>query len=609
MDQNTLPPASVLLIDVLHGGKAVLYRDPQRIITCTDLAEVEPCLSDIEAARRSGCHVAGFLAYEAGYAFEEKLRARWTGTGDPLVWFGVFDHAQALDLSHVRTLLRQTARAQTGAETPSKVSVTGFDMNVQDYGAAFAEVRNHLAQGDIYQVNLTIRAALKVEGAPEALLLDLLRRQPVAHAAYVNTGERTLLSLSPELFLQRTGQTIRTRPMKGTAPRGRFNAEDETLSLELAADPKQRAENTMIVDLMRNDLSRISRPGTVKVRNLCQVERYRTVHQMTSTVEAELEPGIEFPSIIRKLFPCGSITGAPKLSAMMIADRLETSPRGIYTGSIGAVAPNGDFRFNVAIRTLDLKSDGSGVAGTGSGVVFDSGAGPEYEECALKLSFLTRCLPEISLIETLAFYPGEGYTLLDRHLQRLADSARYFSFHFDEKAVRSVLEDDCATSGTPQRVRLELDPDGAISLSKVPLDPSRARPAWNVCIADETVSSNDPFLFHKTTHRAFYDEARARYAAQTGCEEVLFMNENGFLTEGSYTNLFVRKQSRLLTPALGHGLLPGVLRAGLLEMRAAFEADLTPDDLMTAEAVYVGNSVRGLIPVKLISNRPMRAVS
>jgi len=609
MDQDTLPFDSVVLIDVLNEARASVYCAPDRVISCTDLSEVDACLEEIEAARAEGAHVAGYLGYEAGYAFEEKLRARWTKTGEPLLWFGVYTAPDILDLAEAKRLLARAAAEAVYAKDGAGAFVTSFDMDEEAYQSAFSSVQDHLAKGDIYQVNLTIRAKLQHSGAPEALLLDLLRRQPVVHAAFVKTRDRALVSLSPELFLERRGELLRTRPMKGTAPRGRTTREDLVYSQQLTGDPKQRAENTMIVDLMRNDLSRISRPGSVRVTDLCAVERYKTVHQMTSTVEAELEPGVAFPQIIRNLFPCGSITGAPKLSAMLIADQLETGPRGIYTGSIGAVQPNGDFRFNVAIRTLDLKPDGTGVAGTGSGVVFDSGAGAEFEECALKLNFLTRMVPEVRLIETMAFHPGEGYALLDRHMARLSDTAQYFGYPMDEDGIRQRLATYCESDNSPQCVRLELDEDGGVAFSKTPLPFAEAVQSWPVCIADETVSSSDPFLFHKTTVRQFYDQTRTRYAAETGCREVLFLNEKGFVTEGSYTNVFVRKNGRLLTPALEHGLLPGVLRAGLLDMRAAFEADLTLDDLAAAEAVYVGNSVRGLVPVHLIAAGRMRAAS
>ena len=438
-------------------------------------------------------------------------------------------------------------------------------------------------------------------GRRNALFLDLMRRQPVEFAAYLHLEDRRVLSLSPELFLERRGTQLRTRPMKGTAPRGRFASEDGRIARDLARDPKQRAENTMIVDLMRNDLSRIARPGTVKVTRLCAVERYQSLHQMTSTIEAEVPAETGFSEVIENLFPCGSITGAPKLSAMQIAHDLETGPRGVYTGSIGHLAPGGDFRLNVAIRTLVLRGEGTGVAGAGSGVVFDSGAAPEYDECALKLKFLSEKLPEFELIETMAFDPAEGFLLLERHLQRLQQSAGYFGFAFRESDIRRALANAAVTYSGAQRVRLLLKADGTLSLTATDLTPVDGATLFNLVLASEKTCSEDRFLFHKTTHRAFYDDTRNRYQAETGCQEVLFENENGYLTEGSYMTLFLKKDGKLLTPALKHGLLPGTLRAGLLERGLAAEADLTRADLATADDILLGNSVRGLVRARLLS--------
>ncbi|MDN3721733.1 chorismate-binding protein [Roseibium salinum] len=353
---------------------------------------------------------------------------------------------------------------------------------------------------------------------------------------------------------------------------------------------------------MRNDLSRIAETGSVRVTKLCAVECYQSVHQMTSTVEARLPATVGFAAIIENLFPCGSITGAPKLSAMQIADDLESGPRGVYTGSIGYLAPGGDFRFNVAIRTLVLRNDGSGEAGTGSGVVFDSGAAPEYDECILKLKFMSEETPDFDLIETMAFDPQEGYLLLERHMQRLQASAAYFGFRFDAAAVRSALQLRAKGFHAPQRVRLLLSADGDLSITMTDLPPAGQRAVFNLALADEPVHTSNRFLYHKTTNRAFLDDTRTRYQAETGSQEVLFRNEHGFLTEGSYMTLFIRKDGRLLTPALKHGLLPGTLRAGLLERGLAFEADLTPADLDSGEEIFVGNSVRGLVRARLVAS-------
>lgn len=598
MSERALKPGSILLLDLLKLQSALLFEAPSEIVSCTRLEEVRPCLARIEAAQAEGRHAAGYLAYELGFAFEDKLWDRFVETGEPLLWFGLYDAPRELCLDEARRLL---AKAAGGDDAGTGAPV--FDMDRAAYDTAFGRVREHLAKGDIYQVNLTMRARFGHEGPPERLFLDLLRRQPVEFAAFLRLEDRTVLSLSPELFLERTGSRVLTRPMKGTAPRGRYPSEDTRIARQLASDPKQRSENIMIVDLMRNDLSRIADTGTVRVTGLCEVERYKSLHQMTSTVEGEIPASVGFAGIIENLFPCGSITGAPKLSAMQIAHDLETGPRGVYTGSIGYLAPGGDFRLNVAIRTLVLREDGSGEAGAGSGVVFDSGAAPEYDECALKLKFLSEALPEFELIETMAHDPMDGYLLLDRHLRRLQQSAGYFGFRFDGEAVRAALRTAATSFTGPQRVRLLLNADGAVSVTATDLSPVDRTTVFNLVLASETTRSGDRFLYHKTTNRAFYDDTRTRYQTETGCQEVLYRNENGFLTEGSYMTLFLKKDGRLLTPALEHGLLPGTLRAGLLERGLAFEADLTRDDLETADEILVGNSVRGLVRARLIADR------
>lgn len=596
MPASPFRPGSILLLDLLKRQSALLFQAPEEVITCTRLDEVRGCLKRLEAAQAEGRHAAGYLAYELGFAFEGKLQQRFEETGEPLLWFGLYGAPAELDLDEARALL-----ANAPDDGKASVGRPEFDMDRAAYDTAFTRVRDHLAKGDIYQVNLTMRARFRHQGAPEQIFQDLLRRQPVEFAAFLRLEDRTILSLSPELFLEREGTCLRTRPMKGTAARGRYASEDAAIARTLSSDPKQRSENTMIVDLMRNDLSRIAQTGTVKVTKLCEVERYQSLHQMTSTVEAEVPLHTGFARIVEHLFPCGSITGAPKLSAMQIAHDLETGPRGVYTGSIGYLAPGGNFRLNVAIRTLVLRNDGSGEAGTGSGVIFDSGAAPEYDECALKLRFMSEDTPGFDLIETLAHHPDDGYLLLERHLQRLQASAAYFGFRFREEEVRSELLRHSRAFAGPRRVRLLLAADGGTSVTSTDLAPASHASLFNLVLARETTQSADRFLFHKTTNRAFYDDTRLRYQAETGCQEVLFVNEHGYLTEGSYTTLFVKKNGSLLTPALRHGLLPGTFRAGLLERGLAAEADLVPQDLHDAEGVYVGNSVRGLIRARLLS--------
>ncbi|WP_298960691.1 aminodeoxychorismate synthase component I [uncultured Roseibium sp.] len=598
MSASALQPGSILLVDLLKQKSALLFKKPSEVVSCTRLDEVPGCLSRLETAQNEGRFAAGFLAYELGYAFEKKLQDRFVETGEPLMWFGLYDAPSKLSLGETRAFLNESASGQ-GAEIPAPK----FDMNRSQYGEAFERAREHLAKGDIYQVNLTMRARFTHRGSAERLFLDLMRRQPVEFAALVRMNDRTVVSLSPELFLERSGSCLRTKPMKGTAPRGRTGSEDMRISRDLASDPKQRSENTMIVDLMRNDLSRISETGSVRVTKLCEVERYQSLHQMTSTVEARVPPSVGFGEVISRLFPCGSITGAPKLSAMQIAHDLESGPRGVYTGSIGYLKPGGDFRLNVAIRTLQLRDDGTAVAGTGSGVVFDSGAAPEYDECALKLRFMSEDLPDFELLETLAFDPVDGFLLLERHLQRLEKSAKYFGFPFNEAEIRSSLAARASGFAGHMRVRLLLNAEGGLSVTATALTPVDEETVFNLVLASETTDPGNRFLYHKTTHRAFFDDTRARYQAETGCQEVLFENEMGFLTEGSYTTLFVKKGGRLITPALRHGLLPGTFREGLLERGLAFEADLRRTDLETADEIFVGNSVRGLVRARLLTSQ------
>ncbi|WP_417688144.1 aminodeoxychorismate synthase component I [Roseibium sp.] len=595
MTSSGLEVGSVLLLDCLNEKRARLFEAPRRIIECRHIDGVRECLEKAEAEQCGGSFVAGFLAYELGFAFEPKLTKLWQHDGELLAWFGVYDRPRELPLDEARELLAGTAGSH-----PAGLSSADFEWQSERYDDAFRQVQRHLAAGDIYQVNLTMRAHYTHHGAAESNFLQLLEQQPVAYAAFLKLERQSILSLSPELFLQRTGDSLRTKPMKGTAPRGRTPDEDRMIAAALAKDPKQLAENTMIVDLMRNDLSRIARTGSVEVSGLCEVERYKSLHQMVSTVEADLLPHVGFAGIIESLFPCGSITGAPKLSAMTIAHRLESSPRGVYTGSIGVLEPSGDFCFNVAIRTLVLRDDGTGIVGAGSGVVYDSAASPEYDECRLKLNFMTGAQEHFDLFETMAFHPDEGFVLLERHLQRLKESAAYFGFSFDLEATRALLSRHSESYATSKRVRCVLSSQGSLSVTETDLPPSQPQSAWKVALAKETTSAKDRFLYHKTTRREFYDDARERYAALTGCQEVIFANEDGFLTEGSFTNLFLQRNGQLVTPALQHGLLPGTLRAGLLEHGLAYEGDLSIGDLRDAEAIYLGNSVRGLIPVEIL---------
>lgn len=588
-----IAPGTLLLHDNLTGGPSLLFARPRRVLETDRLEDVPRLLAEAEAEAAGGAHVAGYLAYEAGFAFEERLRPLMPERpGVPLVWLGVYDAPREL----TRAAARDFIAAAAGDE--ARIEDLSVGLDEEAYRAAFDRVMEWIRSGDVYQVNLTFRAAFRLAGDPVALYRDLARKQPVGHGAYLDTGRYRILSLSPELFVENRAGCLTARPMKGTIARGVTPAEDRALAAHLMADEKSRAENLMIVDLLRNDLGRVAEIGSVAVPDLFHVEPYRGLHQMTSTVTAELRPGTGFADVMRALFPCGSVTGAPKIRAMQIIRAVENAPRGVYCGSIGHLAPGGDFRFNVAIRTAVIDREGRGEIGIGGGVVADSQVEAEYAEALLKLDFLRAPYRPLDLIETLLYEPGAGFVLLDRHLDRLEASAVRFGIAVERAEIAARLGHAVEGRGR-SRVRLVLDEDGGIDLTVADL-PYGALQAMRFAVAAEPVNSRDPLLYHKTTRRDFYDGTRKALSAELGVDEAVFLNERGEVCEGSFTNVFVEREGRLLTPALACGLLPGTLRAELIESGRAEEAVLMPEDLAAADAVYLGNSVRGLVPAVLI---------
>ncbi|MDA0339824.1 MAG: aminodeoxychorismate synthase component I, partial [Proteobacteria bacterium] len=472
--------------------------------------------------------------------------------------------------------------------------------------AAVEQVKAYLAAGDIYQANLTMATYAQVSGDPLALHRAVSQAQPVSFAAFIAAGDWCVSSHSPELFVARHGDQIEVRPMKGTAPRGRTTDEDDAAVLALQADPKSRAENLMIVDLERNDLSRLAQTGSVHVADLFEVSRYPTLLQMTSSVHARVAENQGLNDIIRAMFPCGSVTGAPKIRAMEIIRSLENKPRGVYTGAIGHIAPGGDMTFNVPIRTLVIDRTGSARFGVGSGIVADSDPVAEYDECLLKCAFLTDPKPAPALIETILWDRESGYWLLEGHLDRLALSARYFGYPFDAGDVDSILSLSAAVFPTDmdQRVRLLLSPSGSVSASAIALDVAGLRAQWQInpptiVLSAERVNFADRFLFHKTTHRRRYDMALREAIAQ-GHWDALFFNERGEVTEGARSNIFVEKDGQLYTPPIECGLLPGVFRAHLLSSGSdsVRETSLEMADLRAADKVFLGNAIYGLIAVE-----------
>jgi para-aminobenzoate synthetase / 4-amino-4-deoxychorismate lyase len=563
------------------GRPARLYSRPATIIETADPAKVRSCLSEIDAAQNGGLHAAGFLSYEAGHALEPKLAPLRKAPEEgmpPMLWFGLFENYEEVA---VADLLPDPEGGWISAIRP---------LIARDaYEASVERVKAHIFAGDIYQANLTFQAEVLTAGHPLAIYAGIRCRAEAGHGAILYTGKHWLLSFSPELFFSLEGSKITTRPMKGTAARHEAAAQDRAAAKDLREDPKQRAENLMIVDLLRNDLSKVCRPGSVKVPALFEVERYPTVHQMTSTVIGELEDGVGPIQLVETIFPCGSITGAPKIRAMEIIADIEQAPRGIYTGSIGWISPYRQAEFNVAIRTLVMAEDGDRAAiGLGSGIVADSIEGDEWRECLAKGRFVSVRKGGFDLIEAMRFDPDTGIEELPRHLARIGRSAEQFGFAFDRHHARNELQAATFRLREPAKVRMLLSPSGALSVECRAL-PARPFEPVEVAIARGPVASEDFRLRHKTSDRRFYEEVRK--AAATF--EVLLEDEDGFLTEGSFTNLFVERNETLMTPPLARGLLPGIFREKLIEEGKAIESDLRREDL--EDGFYIGNAVRGLI--------------
>jgi para-aminobenzoate synthetase/4-amino-4-deoxychorismate lyase len=591
----------VLLDDSLgRNGRCWLFERPMDVVRCERPEEVEAALVRLAAAAAEGLYCAGYLSYELGYLMEPALAPLLpVDRSQPLLWFGLFDTPRELDPAAAGRWLE--ARRSGGYQLQD----LHWSLSQEAYLAAARRVKEYISAGDVYQINLTLKGLFDFTGDPVAFYQALRRRQRVAHGALVVAPDFQVLSLSPELFLRVEDGRAEARPMKGTAARGASPEEDAALGEWLCSDLKSRAENLMIVDLLRNDLGRVAEIGSVEVTDLFTVESYPTLHQMTSGITAKLRADVGLPEIARGLFPCGSITGAPKVRAMEIIRELEPAARGVYTGAIGMLAPGGDALFNVAIRTVFLDGRGGGQLGVGSGIVQDSDLLVEWEECLLKARFLTDERLPFQLIETLRWEGDRGYYLMDRHLDRLTGSAAYFGYPCDAKAVREQLsrEAERFAADSAMRVRLLLDEDGAIALESRPMDIPEADHVLTFLISGERVQSGDPFTYHKTTRRDLYDREFERHRKATGCGEVVFLNERDEVTEGSRTNLFIERDGALLTPPVHCGLLAGTLRRDMIENSSLTveERVLTLADLETAERIYLGNSVRGLMQARRLA--------
>jgi para-aminobenzoate synthetase/4-amino-4-deoxychorismate lyase len=550
----------------------VRYERPQAIFSARTHHEVPSLISYLESeVEKNGLHAVGFLTYESGRAFEPAMPAP-PPDSFPLAWFGLFTAPVAVSLS-------------PAVPFPDLDWVS--EMDASAHGRALTRIREYLGRGETYQVNFTHRLRASFGVDPWNFFCGLVSRQPSLHAAFIDTPDFAVCSASPEMFFERQGEDIWSRPMKGTAPRGRWREEDEALAQALAVSEKDRAENVMIVDMVRNDLGRVCLPGSVHVPELFHAERYPTLWQLTSLVRGRTV--VSTAQIMAALFPAASITGAPKVRTMHIIQELEVSPRRIYTGSIGVMCPGRRARFNVAIRTVLVdKSLGVAEYGVGGGIVWDSDPGAEFRETRIKARVLAAPEPEFELLETLRWTRGEGIFLLEEHLRRLGQSAAYFGFTLDHKALRDGLESEVSAAlGVEGVLRLTVDRSGIWSVTHRPVpEPSPCR----VALALTAVDASYPLLFHKTTRREVYERARAQVF---GVDDALLWNEDGEVTESTIANLVVELDGELITPPLSSGLLPGTMRARLLQDGRIREAVVRREDLPRCTALWLVNSVRG----------------
>lgn len=566
-----------------EAGGWLLFADPVRCLFTDDTAAVAGLLEAASQAVADGCCVAGFMSYEAAAGLDPVMAVQPATGRVPLVWFGVYRRAQ-----------RFASLPVLSSRSPYRLDAWTCDTDEAEYREAIRRIKAYIREGDTYQVNYTVRLRSRFEGQPYALFNQLVQAQQARCAVYVEAAGLAICSASPELFFERDGRRIMSRPMKGTAARGLTALEDRRLAATLASCEKNRAENVMITDMIRNDIGRIAVPGSVQATRLFEVETYPTVHQMVSTVAAET--GADLARTLAALFPCASITGAPKVRTMQIIRELERSPRGVYTGMCGYWMPGDRARFNVAIRTVVIdRRTGAAEYGTGGGIVWDSTHESEYRECFTKARILTRPpTPPFQLLESLLHDPVDGWFLLEAHVQRAAESAAYFGYPFSAAEMRASLQAAVAGQSPGQRLKVRwlLSADGRMQSEAAVL--AADDEPWTVGVAEHACHHDDLFVYHKTTHRRVYDEALARFP---GCRDVILVNEQGLVTESCYANVVLEIDGQKITPPVSSGLLNGTFRAHLLAEGTIREQPVTLDMLRRADHLWLINSVRKWIPV------------
>ena len=591
-------PTSRLYENPLHYWRILPSGD-----NALDLSATQKCLSEISAALARGEFVVSAFAYELGRQIHKLPQSENASNGShPLIEAWSFSSVRKLSKNEVDQLLAERLSLLDDSQTIAGVLDVQESLNEEQFSSDIHAIQQYIRNGDSYQINHTYRITGKTYGAPLALYSRLRDRQPGRFGAYIEHESHFLLSQSPELFIARDGNTLKAMPMKGTA--SALSGVTRTLS----DDPKNQAENVMIVDLLRNDLSRISLPGTVTVPNLFEVARHGDVLQMTSTVEGQIKPNLGLFDVLNAVFPCGSVTGAPKKRSMEIIQELEPDDRGYYCGALGWLDPNDNFAFSVPIRTVEIIKDSksleaSFILGIGAGITHDSEAKQEWQECHIKSAFLMNMQSATGLFETIAVSQATPQRL-QAHIQRMHASSLALRIPFDSALAENLIQSACQSldKNLLYRLRLDLAPDGNLSITTGVIqkteDPVKIFWAKDILPGEVAMFSGDPLLRHKISNRALYDQAWQE-AVKLGGFDALFCNEAGFVTEGGRTSIFVKPQGSVewLTPPVSAGLLPGVMRAALLAdpLMNAREANLTINDVSIAEEIMLSNALRGAI--------------
>jgi len=570
-----------------NSNKYALFTNPTKIIEVRNPAGINQAIEEIQDAVDNGQHAAGFISYEASTAFDTAFRCKEL-IDFPYLYFGIYDSFTSLE------------KLETEEYSLSK-DFFKPTISEEEYTLKITEILEHIKNGNIYQANFTIRLFGKSLDAPEKLFLSLAGSHPVPYASYINTGSHKIVSISPELFVERNDENITSRPMKGTAKRKPSYFEDKAQADKLAESIKDRAENVMIVDMVRNDFGRICNAGSIYVDPLFHVDTYKTLHQMITQVHGTIPQETKLSDILNAIFPAASITGAPKIRAMQIIEELENAPRKIYTGSIGCILPDNQMCFNVAIRTLICNEKQTELS-VGSGIVADSNIKSEWKECLLKSNFASYKTEKFNLIETVLYVKNVGFIELYSHIQRAKQSSKYFNkknperkFRIEAGKLATQLEKD---NSKYTRVRFEISENNVETSCTNLTQPDWGSGNIKVIVSKQTVDSKNVFLYHKTTQRRFYDDMYMK-ALDDNYDEVIFTNEKGFVTEGCISNIFIKKNHQWKTPQISCGLLPGIWRAKMIKVLDVKELNITLEDLKNADEIIMCNSVRGITNVKL----------